>query len=257
MALIPEVTLPIIIGGALLDSINPCVIGVMILLLTVLLRTKKKSTILKHGAFYILGVYFTYLIGGITLLSFFQIEAIRVVSTYLYGIIGIIILIAGFLEVKDYFWYGRWFSLSIFPRFVKSIEDAVVHTKASYLASFSFGVFVTLVELPCTGAPYLAVLALLTFLPFIIGISYLLLYNLIFILPLLLIIFLAYKGTSLKVIEKWRRKRRPLMRLLIGLFLIGLSLFIFWIVASNLILYISLISGIILISMFLIKRIKK
>ena len=69
----PTISLPIIVGGALLDSINPCVIGVLILLMTILLKQKDRKKLLYYGAIYTFGVYVTYLLGGLTLLSIFSI----------------------------------------------------------------------------------------------------------------------------------------------------------------------------------------
>ncbi len=226
-----QLTLPILVGAALLDSINPCVIGVLILLLTVLLRIKDRRKMLIHGSVYVIGVYATYLLGGLALLSIFQyIRTIPLIATYFYIAIGAFIIFAGLLEFKDFFWYGRWFSLQLLPQFVSTIESYVEKTHASLLASFLFGVLVTLVELPCTGAPYLAILTILSNpqfgFPFYLALLYLLLYNLVFVLPLLVIIYLAYTGTKLKKIEKWRRENKGLMRLLIGLFLIGLGVWI-------------------------------
>ena len=87
------------------------------------------------------------------------------------------------------------------------------------------GFFVVLVELPCTGAPYLAILALLAKGAYGEAIPLLLLYNLIFIIPLFVIIGLAYFGLSHKKLEQWRLKNRKWMRLGIGIFLIALGLY--------------------------------
>jgi len=231
MPIAPEITLPIIIGGALLDSINPCVIGVLLLMITVLIKAKKRKSLLTNGAVYVAGVYFTYLLGGITLLHVFNaVRDIQFLSQILYGVIGTFVIIAGFLEVKDFFWYGHWFSLAIPARLVKHVESTVQKSHASLWGAFIAGVVVTLVELPCTGAPYLAVLALMTQIDFNIALLYLLLYNLIFVAPLIAIIYLAYTGTGLKKMELWRREHRGKMRLAVGLFLLAFGVWIISIV---------------------------
>lgn len=223
---------PVIIFGALLDSINPCVIGVLILLITILLRSKQRRLILTNGLTYTAGVYATYLIGGLTLLGLFTTaRAVTLVGSLLYVAIGAFVLFAGFAEIKDFFWYGRGFSLAILPRFVHIIESAVQRAHASLASAFTFGVAVTLIELPCTGAPYLAVLTLMSFVPLEISLPLLLLYNLIFVSPLIAIMLLAYKGLGMKSLERWRKKNRPLMRLLVGLFMLGLGIWIISIIA--------------------------
>ena len=60
------------------------------------------------------------------------------------------------------------------------------------------------------------------------GVPLLLLYNLIFILPLFVIIGLVYFGKSSKVLEEWRLKHRGTMRLAVGLFLIALGIYMIY-----------------------------
>jgi cytochrome c biogenesis protein CcdA len=84
------------------------------------------------------------------------------------------------------------------------------------------GIFVVLVELPCTGAPYFAILALLANGSYAAAIPYLLLYNFVFVLPLIVVILVAYFGRS-DQLEQWRTKYRESMRLGIGLILLALG----------------------------------
>ncbi len=240
----PELSLPIIIGLGLIDSINPCVIGVLILLLTMLLKSGNKKAILVNGLTYTAGVYLTYLIGGITLLGLFNsVRDIVWISQLFYFIIGGFIMIAGFLEVKDYFWYGKWYSLAIPQQLVKTVEKQAKGAHVSLFATFIAGSVLTLVELPCTGAPYLAVLTLMSQsgYGYITGLPLLLLYNLVFVLPLLAIIYLAYSGMGLKMMESWRKEHRGLMRLGIGLALLLIGIWILSTVAGNL--FIPLVGG--------------
>lgn len=231
----PQISLPIIVGFALIDSINPCVIGVLILLVTILARSKRRRNIIINGGVYTGGVYFTYLIGGLTLLSVFNaVRGIVLVSQGLYAILGSFIIIAGFLEIKDFFWYGRVFSLAIPKRFVKHVESSAKNTHSSLLAAFFFGTIVTLIELPCTGAPYLAILSLMSQsgMAFLNSLTLLLLYNLIFVLPLIIIIYISYTGVGSKRMESWRKEHRGKMRLYIGLGLSGIGIWVIYSVAE-------------------------
>jgi len=254
---VPQISLPIIVGGALVDSINPCVIGVLLLLITVLLKTKKRSSILTYGSIYIAGVYLTYLMGGLTLLSIFNsVRSIQFISQVLYVVIGAFVMGAGFLEVKDFFWYGRGFSLSIPHRFISFMENKVKTVHTSYLSALVFGSLVTLIELPCTGAPYLAVLALMTQIDFYIAFLYLLLYNLIFVLPLVAIIYIAYTGVGVKSMEGWRHEHRGKLRFFIGLFLLILGVWIITTIVEWLFMpLIYLIIGVI-VAMYIFKKLE-
>ncbi|MCE7936430.1 hypothetical protein DYH10_01390 [Candidatus Saccharibacteria bacterium CPR2] len=214
-----ELSLPVITVLGAIDAINPCVIGVLLLLLTILVKTGKKKAVLRNGMAYTAGVYITYLVGGLTLLGTFNaVREITVISQMFYLVIGVFVLLAGTLEVKDFFWYGRGWSLAIPKRFIKTVENQASHSTSILSAAF-FGFIVTLIELPCTGAPYLAILALMSQkgMGYITAMPLLLFYNLVFVLPLLVIIGLAYYGVSLKKFKSWKQEKRGLMRLGIGM----------------------------------------
>jgi cytochrome c biogenesis protein CcdA len=217
------IQLPILLGAALVDSINPCAFGVLIFLLSYLLKKSRKPTqLLTHGFSYIAGVFITYLLAGLLLLPL--IGSLGSFSTIFYVVLGVLVVIAGLLELKDFFWYGRGFSLELLPGASKRIKLYVDRISDGLVPAFFLGVFVALVELPCTGAVYLAVLSLMS-LAGVTGSSFglLVLYNFVFVLPLLVIIFLMYRGMSADVFETWRKKNRKYMRLAIGLLLVALG----------------------------------
>ena len=228
--IIPEgLTLPIIITAALVDSINPCVFGVLIFLIAFMTKMfKSPKSMLLGGMIYTTVVYLTYLLIGI---GFLKVTVSFNLSMAVYWIAGVIAILAGLIEIKDYFWYGKGFSLQMIPGAAKRIKIYTskigkIYAKnkhMSYLAAGILGVFVVFVELPCTGAPYLAILAILGKGNFVDGIPLLLLYNFIFVLPLFFIIGIAYYGKSSESLENWRKKHRGLMRLVTGIFLIALG----------------------------------
>ena len=229
-----ELTIGLVVVSALLDSINPCVFGVLIFLIAFMTKVfKNRNRMLLGGFLYTGVVYLSYLLIGLGILKFTVSFGF---SKTVYWIVAIIAIGAGILELKDFFWYGKGFSLKMIPGADKRIKMYTrrigeLHKKnvwMSYFAAGLLGVFVVLVELPCTGAPYLAILAILGQGNFAEGIPLLLLYNLIFVLPLFVIIGFSYFGKSSNLIEKWRLKHRGLMRLAVGLFMIGLGVFMLW-----------------------------
>ena len=219
-----DINLPIIIGASLIDGINPCAFGVLIFLLAYLAKTtKKKSKMLVNGFVYIFAVFLTYLFAGLLLLPIIQ--SLGSFSVYSYVILAVIVVIAGLLEIKDYFWYGKGFSLSIFPSEAERIKKYVSSVSGNPLTAFALGVFVALVELPCTGAVYLAVLALMSFTGVTVSnILFLVIYNVIFVIPLVVILLLVYRQSSTVKFERWRQKHKALMRLATGLVLLALGL---------------------------------
>ena len=222
------ISLPILIGAAIVDSINPCAIGVLVFLLAYLSKHfKKPSKMVIHGLTYIFAVFLTYLVAGLLLLPI--ISGLGQLSVNVYAGLGALVILAGLLELKDFFWYGKGPSLALFPGASERIKVYSNKISESLLGAFALGVFVALVELPCTGAVYLAVLSLLTLSgASMSSVTALLLYNFIFVLPLIVILFIISYGADADIVEAWRRKHRKLMRAVIGLTLIGLGAWMVW-----------------------------
>ncbi len=214
-------TLGTVVITGLIDAINPCTIGTLILLISVMIAAQKstKSFVLL-GSFYILSVFITYLLAGLGLIYFFAAIPLRI-SEYLSLAIGTIIVAAGIIEIKDYFWYGRGFSLAIPPAFAKKLDKHA--SRLSIPGVIFLGIFVSAVELPCTGAPYLAIITILSRFFDFTALLLLILYNIIFILPLIVILLLVLAGKKLHIIKRWKQKYRAFMRLAIGLMLIAMG----------------------------------
>ena len=217
------IPLVVFLGAAVVDSINPCAFGVLIFLLSYLLKTStSKTKLLINGLTYIFAVFLTYLGAGLLLKP--VIGGLGQFSIAVYGVLGVLTILAGLLEIKDFFWYGKGFSLQLLPGASQRIKMYTNKISGNIWSAFGLGVFVALVELPCTGAVYLAILTTMS----LSGYSpdatlFLIIYNLIFILPLVVILFAFWGGLSAKKIEQWRQKHKGLMRLLIGVSLLLLG----------------------------------
>ncbi len=214
-------TLPVVLVTALIDSINPCAIGVLVLLIATLMSlSKDKNKMLKVGAIYISAVFLTYLAAGFGLLAIIQKLNI---SEQLSWIVGILVIILGLIEIKDFWWYGQGISLQIPPKRAEQIKKMM--KKISVPGSIVLGIFVAAVELPCTGGPYLAITTLLAKIGFSTQVFLLLvLYNFIFVLPLLIILGLTYFGIKTDTISKWKNEKKKWMRLFIGLVMVALGI---------------------------------
>jgi len=106
---------------------------------------------------------------------------------------------------------------------------AKLMSKASIPGTFLLGAFVALFEFPCTGGPYLLVLGLLHDKSTIgIGLVYLALYNLIFVLPLIAILLLASDPGLMSKAEQWKKMAAGKGKLVAGVAMILLALVIFW-----------------------------
>lgn len=214
-------TWPVVFSTALIDSINPCAIGVLVLLIATLISlSKNRNKMLGVGMIYISAVFITYLAAGFGLLYFIQKLNISEELSY---IVAFLVIILGLIEIKDFFWYGKGISLQIPKNRAQQIMKYIKHITIP--GSIFLGIFVAAVELPCTGGPYLAITTLLAKIGFSWYVFWLLVvYNFIFVLPLLIILGLVYFGVSTKRVQEWKDKQKKWMRLFIGLIMIILGI---------------------------------
>ena len=211
-----------IVITALIDSINPCAIGVMILMISVMMASKKSTArMLALGSLYVLSVATVYFLAGLGL-TYVLTKIPLFITEYIAITVGFIIILAGLLEIKDYFWYGKGFSLQIPAKFAKQMHSKA--SKTTIPGVIALGAFVSAVELPCTGAPYLAIITLLSQYGFdLTAFLLLILYNVLFVSPLIVILGLVATGTKLYKVKKWKQEQKGLMRLLIGLLLVAMG----------------------------------
>ena len=214
-------TLGTVIATSLVDSINPCAIGVLILLISVMITFKTKRDLLIYGLIYIAAVYVTYISAGLGILYFLTIIPLKV-SEYISIVVGFIIVICGLIEIKDFFWYGEGITLSISAKRAKQIHEMT--KKITLPGVIMLGAFVAAVELPCTGGPYLAILLVLSQNFNLVAFLLLVFYNIIFVMPLVVILMMVYWGyTKVQNLKRWKQKNRTYMRLGTGIILIFLG----------------------------------
>jgi len=214
-------TLSIVIGSAAIDSINPCAIGVLILMISVVMSGKGSARrLLFLGGLYILAIFTTYLLAGLGLVYFLS-SVPLFVAEYLSLGVGALIIFAGLLEIKDFFWYGKGFSLQIPSYFADKIH---AYSKNVTVPGVIFlGSFIAAVELPCTGAPYLAIITMLSLNFNLQAFLMLVIYNVVFVLPLVVILVLVALGTKVDVIKDWKQANKGYMRFAMGGMLILLG----------------------------------
>jgi len=215
-------TLGLVIGSAAIDSINPCAIGVLILMVSVVLgQGGSPKRLLKVGTAYIFAIFATYLVAGLGLVYFFSSIPI-VIAEYLSIAVGLLVIFAGLLEIKDFFWYGKGFSLQIPTKYANKIHDWSTSSHSVW-GVMLLGAFVSAVELPCTGAPYLAIITILKIDFNAVAFGLMVLYNLIFVAPLIVILGMVIGGAKISDVSKWKEESKGTMRLMTGLLLVGLG----------------------------------
>lgn len=216
-----KLTLPAVIVAAAADSVNPCTFAVLVLLLGTLLVAGKKGKMLQAGLAFIAAIYISYFLMGIGIFS--AIQAAGVQRPFILAVSSLAILL-GLWNMKDYFAYGKLFTIEVPQRWrplVKRITSSVV----SVPGAFAVGVLDSFFLLPCSSGPYIAILALLSKTTTrSSGLGLLLLYNLIFILPLLIITLgVSFGYTTTARAERWRSARLGKLHLISGIIMLLLG----------------------------------
>jgi len=219
-----QLTVPAVVSAAAVDAINPCAFAVLIILLTTVLATKSKKRALLAGLAFSSSIYISYFLMGLGLYS--AIQAAEFTHIF-YIIVSILAILVGLFNLKDYFAYGKWFVMEVpiswRPK-LKSLIQGITSVPGAFLVGFAVSLFL----LPCTSGPYIVILGLLaSATERSYAIVMLLLYNFIFIVPMLLITGAIYFGfTTTEKAEEWRQEKLKILHLIAGviIFLLGIGM---------------------------------
>ncbi len=212
--------LPAVVVTGLLDSVNPCALAVILLLIAFLFTIRQsRRRVLFLGLVYVAMIFIVYFLIGLGIL-----RAVRLSDDpHFVARIGAWILLAlGSINLAEYF----------FPRFpIKLHMPAAAGQKtqdwlrkATVPATVGVGVLVGLCTFPCSGGVYVSIITLLnakTTLAW--GVAYLALYNVLFVAPLLLIVAAAGNRATAKRWARWERQQSRRIRLWYGLAMIALA----------------------------------
>lgn len=214
-----DLTVPSIVIAAIIDSINPCAFAVLIILLAYLTSLGERRRIAVVGCTYIATVFVVYFVAGLGLLTVVQqIGLTGIVFTFA----AVVAILAGLINIAEVLLKREIFTLAI-PASQKGAIDRYIK-KASVPSAIVLGALVSMVELPCTGGIYLAILGLLgNRMTLVEGIPFLLLYNLIFVLPLILILVVMYWGGTPERMKAFQAGSKRWVRLVMGIIMVALG----------------------------------
>jgi cytochrome c biogenesis protein CcdA len=232
--MLPAVTLTAVVVAGLADGLNPCAFTVLLLFITALLAAAQaravegaaslRARIIGLGSIYIASVFLTYLTIGIGLLSVASLFTQRHLPARLGAVLAIAL---GLWMMKDYFLPELGLRLEA-PASVGRWARASAQ-RATVPALVAGGILIGLCTLPCSGAIYLAVLSLLAAQPSaVVGFGYLVLYNALFVLPLVLILLLGSTRPMLNCLAHWNLHHRQHLRLGLGSGVILMGFVILW-----------------------------
>lgn len=213
-----------VVSAGLLDGVNPCAFATMIFLISYLsVRKRQGRELLATGAAFTTGVFLAYLAMGLGLLQFLtSLPVLDVIGKWVYGFTMLLCLGLAWGSFADYrkAREGRLEDMSLkLPEYLRGWSRRLIRegsrARNFVLASLVLGIVVSIVELACTGQVYLPTII------FVLGLKEwraraglaLLLYNVMFILPLIAVFLLVYLGTTSQQLLRWMNRRAAAVKL--------------------------------------------
>ena len=232
-----------ILAAGLIEGLNPCAFATLIFFISYLTMVgRKRKEIFWVGMGFAGTGFFTHLLLGLGLLSFVQhLSFLPLFSRIVYLITFLFALFLGILSLYDYIQLkrGRPSKMKLqVPNFLKKkIHQTIRKTSGNLeadgegqsvrllIAAIIIGFVVTLLQFTCTSQVYLPTILFVTNIPSLkeSAVFYLILYNLIYIAPLLVIFGIVYWGVTSEQLSFFLQKRASTIKLLTSLFFFALA----------------------------------
>lgn len=236
-----DITFAAIILNGLIDGINPCAFAVIVFFISFLtVYGYNKKEVIYVGASYCLAVFITYILLGLGLFHvLYALEGFQMIIKAFYILTALVCFVFFGLSVYDFMMYQKTkdsktmllqLPASLKTRINKIIgfflRDKEKSTFRLIVASLAVGFIVSLVEAVCTGQVYIPTIVLIMKEPAfrMQAIIYLLLYNVMFILPLLAVFILSAAGYKSEGMNSFFKKHLGITKLLLSLVFLGLGL---------------------------------
>ena len=231
-------TLPLVLGGGLIDGVNPCAFATMVFLVSYLrVRRRTRREILSIGTAYVLGVFGTYLALGLGMSRLLeQVTMLEPVSRFINGVMALGMLVLAMLSVRDGFrcLQGRAGEMTLqLPDRLKQGIHGMIREGTRYrqyvLAALVLGVVVALLELACTSQVYAPTIIYLiqSGTERIHAMTLLVCYNLAFVLPLIMVFGVTAWGTGSDRIQAFMMRHLALAKFaMAAVFIVLLAAFI-------------------------------
>jgi hypothetical protein len=234
--------LAILLAG-LIEGMNPCALATLIFFISYLTMVgRKRKEIFMAGMGFSASSFVTHLLLGFGILNFIQyFSFFPLFSRIVYLITFIFSLFLGIFSLYDYIQLkkGRPSKMRLqVPDFLKKRIHRIIRTRSSefegneetqlarlLIIAIFIGFIVTLLQSTCTSQVYLPTLLFITNIPSLRGsaVLYLILYNLIYILPLLVIFGIVYWGVTSEQLSFFIQKRASTIKLLTAIFFFALA----------------------------------
>ncbi len=244
----------LIISVGFVDGINPCAFTVIVFFMSFMaLQGYKKRELVGIGFSFIFAVFITYLLIGIGALSFFyRLSHFWILVKIINYSIGVFSIILGILAVYDFFNYMKTKQtkgmilqlpksitsqvhkvIGLFGRVVNKSTGITSSRRSSYrmiISALITGFLVSLLEAVCTGQAYLPTISFIlkTSTLKVQAMGYLLLYNIMFVVPLFIIFIFAVFGVTSEQFSKVFKKYLLAIKVLMAVLFFGFGVFLIW-----------------------------
>ena len=222
----------------LIDGINPCAIATMIFLISFMAtRKRNRREIIIIGMAYTTTVFLTYFAMGLGMKGVLEhIKGYHLISNIIRWGACIAAAVVAVLSFKDGIVYaktGKTEEITLqLPKIVKLRIHKIISQNLSgthlLIGSIITGFLVTLLEAICTGQMYVPYIVAMTQEPSLraVGILYLIFYNFLFVLPLLIVMVLAYFGMKWNDLAKQTQKQMVSIKILLGVIMTALAIYL-------------------------------
>ncbi len=217
----------ILVPAAIWDSINPCAFaGMFILLWAILKKQWDRKQVVYAWVLFILAIFISYMAMWLWL---YQALATSTNTFYLKLVVWVIWLLIWLANLKDYFWYWKWFKMEV-PDAWRPKMQKIIKAVVSPWGAFWIWFVISLFLLPCTSGPYITVLWYLASESAKIntwGYLYILIYNIIFIIPMIIItIMIAFGYKDISELKEYKELNVEILHLITWVIMLGLWIYI-------------------------------
>jgi len=230
-----------VVFAGLVDGLNPCAFATLVFFVSYLtLSGRKGKEVLAVGAAFTIGVFIAYLAVG---LGFYQVldllgDTLTKLSRWVYALTALLCFSLAIFSLIDFFKVRRGGTANMSLKLPEALRKRINATirkgrnqRAYVGGAFLTGLVVSFLELACTGQVYLPTIIAVSSNPDLRAqaIGYLVLYNLMFIVPLIVVFILAYYGTTSKDLVNFMEKHSAAVKLGMTVLFLALSA---WLVFS-------------------------
>lgn len=224
-----------VMAAGLIDGINPCAFTTLVLFVSYLaISGRKGSEILAVGAAFTLAVFLSYLAVGLGMHRLLAMmgDTLTVAGRWLLGLTAVVCALFAILSFRDFLMArgGRPEEsvLKLPDALQKRVRQTIREGRRSerfVVGAFLTGVVVSFLELACTGQVYLPTIIFVTAVPELRAqaVGYLVLYNVLFVLPLIVVFVLAWRGAKSDRIARFARDNVAPTKLALAVLFLALA----------------------------------